>query len=125
MTQLLSKPTTTRPAPTGGHAASLPRRLRLIIAAAWFAHQALHRRVVTIPTDLLGIGVVGVGIFPGDVHPQHPLFALTALVAGGLAVLLSAKVTPQPLRAIFAVMGATTLDHADQYARQQACFGKP
>ena len=81
----------------------------LIIAATWFAHRALHRRAVTIPTGLLGIGVLGVGVFPGNIHPQHPLFAYTAFVAGGLAVLLSAKVTPQPLRAIFAVMGAISL----------------
>jgi hypothetical membrane protein len=81
----------------------------LIIAAAWFAHQALHRRAVTISTGLLGIGVLGVGVFPGNIHPQHPLLAFTAFVAGGLAVLLSAKVTPQPLRAIFAVMGAISL----------------
>lgn len=81
----------------------------MILAAAWFIHQALHRRVVTIPTGLLGIGVLGVGVFPGNVHPQHPLFAFAAFVAGGLAVLLSAEVTPQPLRAIFAVMGAISL----------------
>jgi hypothetical membrane protein len=81
----------------------------LIIASTWFAHQALHRRAVTIPTGLLGVGVLGVGIFPGNIHPQHPLFAFTASVAGGLAVLLSAKVAPQPLRTIFAVMGAICL----------------
>ena len=81
----------------------------LIITGTWFAHRALHRRAVTIPTGLLGIGVLGVGIFPGNIHPQHPLFAHTAFLAGGLAVLLSAKVTPQPLRAIFAVMGAISL----------------
>jgi hypothetical protein len=34
---------------------------------------------VTIPAGLLGIGVLGVGIFPGNIHPQHPLFAFTAL----------------------------------------------
>jgi len=81
----------------------------MIIVGAWFAHRALHRRAVTIPTGLLGIGVLGVGIFPGNIHPQHPLFAFTAFVAGGLAVLLSARVTPQPLRAIFAAMGAISL----------------
>jgi hypothetical membrane protein len=81
----------------------------MIITAAYFAHRALHRRAVTIPTGLLGLGVLGVGIFPGNIHPQHPLFALTAFVAGGLAVLLSARVTPQPLRAIFAVMGTISL----------------
>jgi hypothetical membrane protein len=81
----------------------------MIITAAWFAHRALHRRAVTISTGLLGLGVLGVGIFPGNIHPQHPLFAFTAFVAGGLAVLLSAWATPQPLRAIFAVMGAISL----------------
>jgi hypothetical membrane protein len=81
----------------------------MILTAVWFLHRTLHRRAVTIPTGLLGLGVLGVGIFPGNIHPQHPLFAFTAFVAGGLAVLLSAKVTPQPLRAIFAVMGAISL----------------
>ncbi|MDF2742280.1 MAG: hypothetical protein K0S88_3650 [Actinomycetia bacterium] len=81
----------------------------MIITAAFLAHRAPHRRAVTIPTGLLGIGVLGVGIFPGNIHPQHPLFAYTAFLAGGLAVLLSAWVTPQPLRAIFAVMGTISL----------------
>jgi hypothetical membrane protein len=81
----------------------------MILAAAYFTHRALHRKAVTIPTGLLGLGVLGVGIFPGNIHPQHPLFAYTAFLAGGLAVLLSAWVTPQPLRAIFAVMGTVSL----------------
>src|SRR5687768_7906873 len=33
----------------------------VILVAAWFAHRALHRRAVTVPTALLGIGVLGVG----------------------------------------------------------------
>jgi hypothetical membrane protein len=81
----------------------------MILAGAVLAHRALHRKAVSIPTGLLGLGVLGVGVFPGNVHPQHPLFAFTAFVAGGLAVLLSAKVMPQPLRAIFAVMGTISL----------------
>src|SRR4029450_10567927 len=81
----------------------------MILAGAVLAHRALRHKAVSIPTGLLGLGVLGVGIFPGNVHPQHPLFAFTAFVAGGLAVLLSARVTPQPLRAIFAVMGTISL----------------
>jgi hypothetical membrane protein len=81
----------------------------MILTGAWFTHRALHRRAASIPTGLLGLGVLGVGIFPGNIHPQHPLFAFTAFLAGGLAVLLSAWVTPQPLRAIFAVMGTISL----------------
>jgi hypothetical membrane protein len=69
----------------------------------------LQRQAVTIPTGLLGIGVLGVGIFPGNNHPWHPIFAYTAFLAGGLAVLLSYRVSPQPLRVIFAILGALSL----------------
>jgi hypothetical protein len=47
----------------------------MILTAVWFLHRALHRKAITIPTGLLGLGVLGVGIFPGNIHPQHPLFA--------------------------------------------------
>ena len=46
------------------------------------------------PHALLDIGVLGVGIFPGNIHPWHPIFACTAFLASGLAVLLSYKVSP-------------------------------
>jgi hypothetical membrane protein len=81
----------------------------MILIAAYFTPRALHRRAITIPTGLLGIGVLGVGIFPGNIHPWHPIFAFTAFLAGGVAVLLSYKVTPQPLRTIFAILGAVSL----------------
>jgi hypothetical membrane protein len=81
----------------------------MIVIGAYYLHRAFHRRAVTIPTGLLGIGVLGVGIFPGNIHPYHPLFAFTAFLAGGVAVLLSSKVTPQPLRSIVAVMGIVSL----------------
>jgi len=81
----------------------------MILIGAWFTHRALHRRAVAIPAGLLGVGVLGVGIFPGNIHPWHPIFAYTAFLAGGLAVLLSYKVTPQPLRAVFAILGAISL----------------
>ena len=36
----------------------------LILMAAWCLHRALHRKPVTVPTALLGLGVLGVGLFP-------------------------------------------------------------
>ena len=93
----------------------------LIIIGARFTHQALHRRAVTIPT-----GVLGVGIFPGNIHPWHPIFAYTAFLAGGLAVLLSYKVTPQPLRSIFAILGMVSLGFtvAGTFLPQWGPFGQ-
>jgi hypothetical membrane protein len=81
----------------------------LIVAGACLVHRTFRRRAVTITAGLLGVGVLGVGVFPGNVHPQHPIFANLAFLAGGLAVLLSYKVATQPLRSIFVVLGATSL----------------
>jgi hypothetical membrane protein len=59
----------------------------LIIAAAGFGSRASVRRLVMAPLALLGLGVLGVGLFPGNTQP-HPLFAMLAFWAGGLAALL-------------------------------------
>jgi len=80
----------------------------MILAAAYGLQRALGRRAVTVPTALLGIGVLGVGIFPGNTG-LHPLFALLAFVAGGLAAILSYKVSESPLRYVVAVLGAVAL----------------
>jgi len=80
----------------------------MIVAAAYGLQRALGRRAVTVPTALLGIGVLGVGIFPGNTG-LHPLFALLAFVAGGLAAILSYKVSESPLRYVVAVLGAVAL----------------
>jgi hypothetical membrane protein len=80
----------------------------MIIAAAYGLHRAFGRLAVTIPTALLGIGVLGVGVFPGNTG-LHPVFALLAFIAGGVAAILSYKVSESPLRYIMAALGATAL----------------
>lgn len=81
----------------------------LILLGAWFAHRALHRRAVTVPTALLGLGVLGVGVFPLTSPGMHTVFALLAFCSGGIAVLLSARVTPSPFRQLWAVLGVVSL----------------
>jgi hypothetical membrane protein len=80
----------------------------MIIAAAYGLHRAFRRRAVTIPAALLGIGVLGAGIFPGNTGP-HPVFALLAFIAGGVAAILSYKVSVSPLRYIMVALGALAL----------------
>jgi hypothetical membrane protein len=80
----------------------------MIVAAALSLQLASGRRALTIPTALLGLGVLGVGIFPGNTG-LHPIFALLAFVAGGLAAILSYKASDSPLRYIVVALGATTL----------------
>jgi hypothetical membrane protein len=81
----------------------------LILLGAWFAHRALHRTAVTVPTALLGLGVLGVGVFPLTSPGMHTVFALLAFFSGGVAMLLSARTTPAPFRQLWTVLGAVSL----------------
>jgi len=81
----------------------------MIILGAYFVHRAFKKWGATIPLALLGIGVLGVGVFPGYVPVVHPIFALTAFVSGGLAAVLAYKVTSPPFRYISVVLGVITL----------------
>ncbi len=80
----------------------------LILGGALFLVRAGHRRGVTLPVALLGAGVLGVGVFPGNTEP-HPFFALLAFGAGGLAGVLAARSLPAPMRQISALLGAIAL----------------
>jgi hypothetical membrane protein len=81
----------------------------MILAGAWFAHRALRSRAVLIPTSLLGIGTLGVGIFPLTHPTLHTLFAFTAFLAGGVAVVLSARLTMAPFRYLWILLGSVAL----------------
>ena len=80
----------------------------MIVAAAYGLHRAFGRRAVTIPTALLGLGVLGVGIFPGNTG-LHPIFALLAFVSGGLAAILSYKASASPMRYVVVALGVIAL----------------
>jgi hypothetical membrane protein len=81
----------------------------LVLLAAWCTHRALHRRAVTVPTGLLGLGVLGVGVFPLTAPAMHTVFALLAFYSGGIAMILSARVTPSPFRQLWALLGIISL----------------
>lgn len=81
----------------------------LILLGAWFGHRALHRRSVTVPTALLGLGVLGVGIFPLTSPGIHTVVAIVAFYAGGIAMILSARITPSPFRQLWMILGAVSL----------------
>jgi hypothetical membrane protein len=77
----------------------------LIIVAAYYLYRALQKRAIPIPTALLGIGILGVGIFPGNHLAPHQLFSTLAFTAGSIAALLSWKVLNSPLRYITLALG--------------------
>jgi hypothetical membrane protein len=81
----------------------------MILIGAYFVHRAFKRWAATIPLAFLGTGVLGVGVFPGYVPVMHPIFALIAFVSGGVAAVLTYKVTSSPFRYISVVLGVFTL----------------
>ena len=81
----------------------------LVLVATAFVHRAYGRRDLTVPLGLFGLGVLGVGVFPGNRAPWHGLFALLTFVAGGVSVLLSARVVTAPFRYLCVAFGAMSL----------------
>ncbi len=81
----------------------------LVIAAAWFVHGAFGRRSVTIPIAVLGIGALGVGLFPGNTGNPHAIFAMVTFIAGGIAAISAARVASGPFRWVSLVLGAVSL----------------
>jgi hypothetical membrane protein len=81
----------------------------LILFATWLGYRALRTKTFAIPTGLLGLGVLGVGIFPLTAPTPHTIFALTAFYAGGLAVILSSRLTIAPFRYLWVTLGSISL----------------
>jgi hypothetical membrane protein len=80
----------------------------MLIAAAYFVHRAFRRWLVSGSILLLGIGLLGVGIFPGNNAAVHPLFALLSFVAAGTSAIVSSRVTSPPFRYISIMLGGIT-----------------
>ncbi|MBP1928730.1 putative membrane protein [Methanolinea mesophila] len=81
----------------------------LIIAASFFVHRAFGYLLVSIPLTLLGAGVLGVGIFPGNYGTVHAIFALLAFLAGGISAIAAYRVETVPFRYFSVILGVITL----------------
>ncbi len=81
----------------------------LTITAAYCIHRAFGRLVVTVPLAFFGLGVLGVGIFPGNYGTVHALFALLAFGAGGVAAITAYRVETSPFRDFSVALGAVAL----------------
>ncbi len=81
----------------------------LVVAASWFVHRTIGRRSVSIPLAILGLGALGVGLFPGNTGTPHAICAMVTFVSGGVAGITAAGVTTAPFRLISATLGAVSL----------------
>jgi hypothetical membrane protein len=82
----------------------------LIMIAAWLLHRSRAGRRPVVPLGLLGLGMVGVGLFPGNtVMAVHQWVALATFLSGGLAAILTARLQVPALRAVHRVLGGAAL----------------
>lgn len=83
--------------------------LAIAVASGLLARTAARLSTV-FPLGALGVGMLLVGVFPGNtVMAVHQWVALLAFLGGGLAALLTARLLPRPLRPVQVLLGAGAL----------------
>lgn len=81
----------------------------LILTAAAMLLKSMPKRRMGVSVGLMGLGVFGVGVFPGNMSPYHGIFALLAFVAGGAAAIVCGAVSRGPIRWPSITLGAVAL----------------
>ncbi|MEL7670608.1 DUF998 domain-containing protein [Methanobacterium sp.] len=79
----------------------------LVFIAAYFIYKRYHGKIFPVLLGLLGIGAIGVGIFPGYTGNVHVIFAMTSFLFGSLAMLASFTILRDSLlKYVLIVLGA-------------------
>ena len=81
----------------------------MIMLAGYYVQVIFKKYLATIPLGLFGLGILGVGIFPGYMIPWHGIFALVVFITGGTGAILSSRIVKAPLRYIFILFGVIAL----------------
>lgn len=82
----------------------------LTVVAALLLYRARAGLVAVLPVAAVGLGMVGVGLFPGNtVMAVHQLVSLATFLGGGLAAILTARLQVRALRPVQIALGATAL----------------
>lgn len=81
----------------------------LVLGAALCLERGFRRAAVAILTGLTGLGILGVGVFPGNYGNIHTIFALLIFSAGGLAAIVSRTVQNQPFSVVSTILGVISL----------------
>jgi hypothetical membrane protein len=79
-----------------------------IVGAALF-NRCEFRWWLSVPTMLMGVGTVGVGLFPLYTGAPHAVFAIMAFGSGSMAAVLSSRILKPPFKYISLVLGAVAL----------------
>ncbi len=81
----------------------------LVLVASFYQHPYFKKLLFTIPVILFGLGLVGVGIFPGNVTPYHSMAAMLTFLSGGFCAITSFKVVTLPFKYISILFGSVAM----------------
>lgn len=81
----------------------------LVLIGTYFIFRYYNDRIGAILIGLLGLGALGVGLFPGNITPQHPIFAMTTFISGGLAAIYSYRLINSIFKYLTLLLGLITL----------------
>ena len=82
----------------------------LITIAAVLLYRSRAGLLATLPVAGLGIGMIGVGVFPGNtVMAVHQLVSIATFLCGGVAAILTARLSSRILRPVHVVLGGVAL----------------
>ena len=81
----------------------------LLLTAVYFMKKTINKNILFIPLTLFGIGIIGVGVFPGNITPWHGIFALLTFISGGFSAALSYKVIKGPFKYVSLIFGLISL----------------
>jgi hypothetical membrane protein len=79
------------------------------LVSTFLQHKLFKRLLFTIPFGLFGLGLVGVGIFPGNIDPYHGLSSMLVFLSGGIAAVTTFKIALAPFRYFGIVLGSIAL----------------
>ena len=82
----------------------------LIAVAAVLLYRSRAGLLASLPVAGLGIGMIGVGFFPGNtVMAVHQLVSVATFLSGGVAALTTARLSSRALRPVHLLFGGVAL----------------
>ncbi len=86
-----------------------------LLGAATLLQPGLGRRSVTLAVAAVGLGALGVGLFPGNTGGIHALFAMLTFIGGGIAAIVTSRATDPPFRYLSVILGVIALATLGSY----------
>jgi hypothetical membrane protein len=80
-----------------------------ILVSAFLQQKLFKKLLFTIPFGLFGLGLVGVGIFPGNIDPYHGLSSMLVFLSGGIAAITAFKIVLAPFKYFGIMLGSIAL----------------